>query len=152
MATKKSKTVVKKTPIKKVEKKNPNVKSKTIATKKVKSVAKKKALVKAKPEAKKNSKKIVTIADLSDEQIESCFDGSSNVDLVRDLFEENYHSDLNVVDETAFGEAFADAIQGFIGVDQNEEPEEWKQAYAINQEWGESIAQNVNELLKELNS
>lgn len=116
-----------------------------MVTKKSKTVVKKTPI-------KKVAKKIVTIADLSDEQIESCFDGSSNVDLVRDLFEENYHSDLNVVDETAFGEAFADAIQGFIGVDQNEEPEEWNEAYANNQEWGESIAQSVNELLKELNS
>lgn len=133
-------------------KKKPAVKAKTVAKKVVKPVAKKKNVLKARPAAKKIPKKLTTIADLSDDQIESCFNGSSNVDLVRDLFEENYRSDLKIVDEKAFGEAFAEAIQGFIGADEVEEPEEWKEAYAINQEWGESMAQSVNELLKELNS
>ena len=152
MVTKKSKKVVKNPPTKKVAKKKPAIKAKTVAKKTVKPVAKKKAAVKAKPAAKKSPKKLTTIADLSDDQIESCFNGSSNVDLVRDLFEENYRSDLKIVDEKSFGEAFAEAIQGFIGADEVEEPEEWKEAYAINQEWGESMAQSVNELLKELNS
>lgn len=141
-----------KTTAKTATKKKPAVKAKTIVKKVVKPVAKKKATAKAKPAAKKIPKKLTTIADLSDDQIESCFNGSSNVDLVRDLFEENYSSDLKIVDEKAFGEAFAEAIQGFIGADEVEEPEEWKEAYAINQEWGESMAQSVNELLKELNS
>ena len=101
---------------------------------------------------KELSKKLITIADLTDDQIESCFDGSSNVNLVRRLFEENYLVDLKVVDEEAFGAAFAEAIQSFIGADETEEPEEWKEAYVINQEWGESMAQRVNDLLKELNS
>jgi len=154
--TVKSKTSAKKTTkkpkAKTPTKKKPVVKAKTVAKKAVKPVAKKKATTKAKPAAKKSPKKITTIADLTDDQIESCFNGSSNVDLVRDLFEENYHSDLKIVDVKAYGAAFAEAIEGFIGADETEEPEEWKEAYAINQEWGESMAHSVNELLKELNS
>jgi hypothetical protein len=162
-AAKKKPTVKSKTSAKKITKKpkataktaiqkKPAVKAKTVAKKVVKPVAKKKVAVKAKPVAKKRPKKLITIADLSDAQIESCFDGSSNVDLVRNLFEDNYHPDLKIVDEEAFGAAFSEAIQSFIGVDETEEPEEWKEAYANNQEWGEIMAQNVNELLKELNS
>jgi hypothetical protein len=157
---KKIKPAAKKTPIKK---KKPAVK-KTIKKATVKKPAKKAITLKAKTKQikKKKSvvrqinqrrvKKLVTVFDLTDDQIELCFNGSSNVDLVRDLFEENFIKDLNIVNEKEFGEAFAEAISGFIGANETEEPEEWKEAYAINQEWGESMAQSVNGLLKDLNS
>jgi hypothetical protein len=137
MATKNTKQGINKVTTKKVVKKKVPIKSKPAIKKKI---------------VQKKSKKLITIADLSDDQVESCINGSSNINLVRNLFEENYRPDLKIVDEKAYGAAFAEAIQGFIGVDEIEEPENWKEAYAINQEWGESMANSVNDLLKELNT
>lgn len=97
------------------------------------------------------SNKQITVFDLSDEQIESCFHGSSNVDLVRDLLASHWDKEENIIDVEGFGEDFAQAIEGFIDADENDEPDEWQEAYDINQEWGESIAISINALLEELN-
>jgi hypothetical protein len=90
-----------------------------------------------------------TVYDLSDDQIETCFDGASNVEMVRNLLIEAYNKDLNSVDEMDFSFEFADAIKGFI--DAEEGTDEWEEAYDNNCEWGGSIAQNVNELIEALN-
>ena len=46
-----------------------------------------------------------------------------------------------------FGDAFATEIECFIGADPIEEPDEWQRAWEVNCEWGERIADNVNDLL-----
>lgn len=97
---------------------------------------------------KKNKSKL-TVYDLSDDQIESCLDGSSDVEMVRNLLNEAYNKDLNLVDEMDFSCEFAEAIKGFI--DAEEGTDEWDEAYDTNCEWGGSIAQNVNELIETLN-
>jgi len=91
----------------------------------------------------------VTVYDLSDDQIESCLDGSSDVEMVRNILIDAHNKDLNVVDEMDFSFEFADAIKGFI--DAEEGTDEWEEAYDNNCEWGGSIAQNVNELIEALN-
>lgn len=85
-----------------------------------------------------------SLDSLTDEEIESCFDGSSNVDLVRGLLEENLAPD-GWVWSSDFGEAFAEAIEGFIGAESG--TDEWDEAWSNNFEWGEAIGENVNELL-----
>lgn len=96
---------------------------------------------------KKNKPKF-SIFDLSDDQIESCLDGASNVEMVRNLLNDAYNKDLNSVDEMDFAFEFAEAIKGFI--DAEEGTDEWEEANDTNYEWGESIAQNVNELIEAL--
>ncbi|CAB4241647.1 hypothetical protein UFOVP71_185 [uncultured Caudovirales phage] len=87
-----------------------------------------------------------TLDSLTDEEIESCFDGSSNVDLVRGLLEENLAPE-GWIWAMDFGGEFAEAIEGFIGAEEG--TAEWDEAWNINCEWGERIADNVNALLAE---
>jgi len=85
-----------------------------------------------------------TLDSLTDDEIESCFDGSSNVALVRSLLEDNLAPD-GWIWAMDFGAEFAEAIEGFIGADEG--TPEWDEAWEINCEWGERIGDNINELL-----
>ncbi len=97
---------------------------------------------------KKNKPKF-SIFDLSDDQIESCFNGCSNVDMVRNLLNAAYNKKLNEVDEMDFAGEFAEEIKGYIAAEEG--TDEWQESYDGNYEWGESIAENINFLVKELN-
>ena len=86
------------------------------------------------------------VDDLSDEELESCFDGSSSVDLVREICEKSSvigEDGYLVVEE--FGQWFAYGAEGFI--DAEADTEEWQEAYDNNEEWGQSIAENINAAL-----
>jgi|LauGreDrversion4_2_1035121.scaffolds.fasta_scaffold287081_2 hypothetical protein len=90
--------------------------------------------------------------DLTDDEIEECFEGSSSVDLVREILDRTdvYDADNEPpVDEENFAEWFAYGIQGFI--DAEEDSEEWQEAWDNNYEWGMNIASNINDLLTEGN-
>jgi broad specificity phosphatase PhoE len=88
-----------------------------------------------------------TVEDLSDEELEDCFDGTTNIDMVRELCDLCESAD-GFIDIEEFGERFATAIEGFISADADEEPEEWEEAWNNNKEWGESIAENINSALE----
>lgn len=90
------------------------------------------------------SKKKFTLLDLADEQIEECFDGSSDTTLVRSLLIRHWLAEGNIVNVEGFGQDFAEAIAGFIDADEANEPDEWQEAYDNNQEWGETIAINCS--------
>ena len=45
--------------------------------------------------------------------------------------------------EMAFGQMFARAIEGFIGVEYEDSPDEWEEAWDINEDWGISIARYI---------
>ena len=87
-----------------------------------------------------------TLDSLTDDEIESCFDGSTNLELVKRLLQENLAPD-GWVWSIDFGMEFAEAIEGFIDVDRNVDPVEWAHYWDNNAEWGERIADNVNDLL-----
>lgn len=89
-------------------------------------------------------KPVRTLDSLSDEEIESCIDGSSDVKLIRRLLKANLAPD-GWVWSIDFGQEFAEAIEGFIGADYG--TDEWDEAWQVNADWGESMADNVNELL-----
>lgn len=86
------------------------------------------------------------VFELEDWEIEECFDGSSNVDMVREIFEKDgvLEDDGTIIVEQ-FAQWFAYAIEGFIDAD--EETEEWDEAWNNNFEWGKSIAENLNDYL-----
>ena len=86
-----------------------------------------------------------TLDSLTDDEIESCFDGSTNIDLVKRLLKENLAPD-GWVWAMDFGCEFAEAIEGYIAADRLEQGE-WQEAWDINADWGERIADNINELL-----
>ena len=86
------------------------------------------------------------LEQFTDDEIEECFDGSSNVDLVRDIAGKCV-TENGTIAEMAFGQMFARAIEGYIGVDYDEEPDEWEEAWDNNEDWGISIAGNLNALI-----
>jgi len=87
-------------------------------------------------------------SDLTDEEIEECTEGSSNIDMIREIMtmEDVYdQEDSTHLHEENFATRFAYAIEGFIDADVD--TEEWKEAWNNNYEWALCIAENINDLL-----
>jgi hypothetical protein len=81
--------------------------------------------------------------DLTDEEIEECIDGSSDVRMIREnVYDQEDSTHLN---EANFATRFAYAIEGFIDADP--ETEEWSEAWDNNYEWALTIAENINDML-----
>jgi len=85
-----------------------------------------------------------TIDDLTDDQIENCFEGSSDVNMVRRLAK-NCLDENGYVDVEDFSKKFAEKLEGFINED--EDSYEWNEVWIENRNWGEIIAENINEIL-----
>ena len=85
--------------------------------------------------------------DLTDEEIEECIEGSSDVSMIREIIsmEDVYDEDSTHLHEENFATRFAYAIEGFIDAD--EDTPEWDKAWDNNYDWGLNIAENINELL-----
>ena len=77
---------------------------------------------------------------LSDSALEDCFDGSTSLEMVRNIFtkKEVINAD-NTVEPEEFAYWFQKALEGFAGDDEANE---------TNFEWGESIAENINNATK----
>lgn len=87
-------------------------------------------------------------SDLTDVEIESCIDGSSDVGVIRAILDDDdIITKDGLVDEDEFGSAFAFNIQGFIS--EPEDTPEWEEANQINLDWGKGIAENINGLICE---
>ena len=87
-------------------------------------------------------------SDLTDEEIEECIDGSSDVDMIREIItmEDVYDDeDSTHLHEENFATRFAYAIEGFIDADAD--TPEWDKAWDNNYEWALSIAENINDML-----
>lgn len=85
-----------------------------------------------------------TIDQISDSELEDCYDGTTDNHMVRRLIGECSNED-GWIDSEDFGYLFARQIEGFIDAD--EDSEEWEEAWDANREWGENIAQNVNDAM-----
>jgi hypothetical protein len=85
-----------------------------------------------------------TIDDLTDEVLESCIDGSANLDNIRHLLKVCTNPN-GFVHDADFADLFAESLEHLL--DGEPYSEEWRECWRINQEWGESIADNVNEEL-----
>lgn len=82
--------------------------------------------------------------EISDDELEGVIDGSTDLDMVREIAEECMTAG-GYVDVHDFADLFRYRIQGFI--DAEEGSPEWKEADSNNDEWGEQIARGINELL-----
>ena len=82
---------------------------------------------------------------LSDEEIENCIDGSSDLRMIREIIEVSQLD--NLLDIEDFADMFAYQIRGFIEVSAEEDEDAYDEAYMNNWEWGTSIAENINLLL-----
>jgi len=80
---------------------------------------------------------------LSDEDIEECLDGTSDIKWIRELI--NLSQNDNLIDEESFADIFAYELQKFV--DAEEGTEEFQEASQNNWDWGHSIAQNINDTI-----
>jgi hypothetical protein len=90
----------------------------------------------------------VTPTDLTDEEIEECIDGSSDVSMIREIMSaaDVYDDEDDVlINEENFATRFAHTIEGFIDADAA--TPEWQEAWDINYEWALTIAENINKAL-----
>lgn len=92
------------------------------------------------------SKPVRNIDQISDEELEDCFDGSTDIEMVREIVSKCLDKD-GFVNIEEFGHYFARAIEGFIDADETEDPDAWEEAWENNYEWGQTIAENINDSL-----
>lgn len=87
------------------------------------------------------------VFELSDIELEDCFDGSTDVDMVRKILGKSGVVNDGLVDTGKFAKEFAEAIEGFIDAD--EDSDEWQECWDNNFDWGYDIADSINSYLQE---
>lgn len=81
---------------------------------------------------------------ITDDELEQCFEGSTNIDMVREIIDEVEHRGL--LDVERFAQLFADEIEPFI--DAEPDTTEHDEAYNNNYDWGMMIAENINDFMR----
>jgi len=82
---------------------------------------------------------------LSDEELEECIDGSSDLTLIRNIIETSQDKNAATVDVLKFAAYFTDHVNDFI--DAKPGTNDYDEASTVNWEWGRSIATNINEMV-----
>lgn len=86
------------------------------------------------------------VFELDDDELEDCVDGSTSVDLIREILRKPVVVDEDgYVDPESFAQWFSYGIEGFIAADPD--TDEWEEANENNYEWGYDIACNINNYL-----
>lgn len=89
-----------------------------------------------------------TALDLTDEELEDCIDGSSNIVMIRAIVEKPGVIDENgYVNTESFADWFAYGVEGYI--DAEPDTDEWHEANENNWDWGNDIAENINALIED---
>jgi hypothetical protein len=86
-----------------------------------------------------------TLDNITDDELEVCVEGSTNLTMLRDLLEQCLMDGL--VHEDDFADVFAMELEKHL--DTNLPGPEYIEAYDVNWEWGMRIAENVNDLLRD---
>lgn len=91
---------------------------------------------------------IKNVHDLTDEEIESCIDGVSNIEMIRDILTKHgVVGDDGYVDPEIFADWFAQGVEGYI--DAEKDSDEWTEANDVNWNWGYDIGDNINSYIGE---
>jgi len=84
-----------------------------------------------------------SVHDLTDEELEDCVNGSSNLDMIREILTKHGVVDLEGwVDPEIFADWFAAGVEGYISAEPD--TDEWQAAYDSNWNWGYDIGDNIN--------
>lgn len=87
------------------------------------------------------------VYELTNDELEDCVDGSTNISMLREILEKPGTVTLEgFVDIERFAEWFAYGVEGYIDADEG--TAEYDEAWNANYEWGESIAENINDYLE----
>ena len=89
-----------------------------------------------------------TVHDLTNEELESCIDGTTDLDMIRTILSKEYVvDDDGIVDVFEFADEFAALLENFITEDKD--TAEWEEAWDTNFSWGCDIAHSINDLIQE---
>lgn len=87
-----------------------------------------------------------SVLDLTDEEIEDCFDGSYSVGLVREILGKfGVIDEYGWIDPEIFADWFAQSLEDNIEAEAGSD--EWTEANDANWNWGYDMADNINALL-----
>lgn len=91
---------------------------------------------------------IKNVHKLSDDEIEDCVDGTTNVTMLRDILTKpNVVGEDGFIDPDEFANWFAYGVEGYISAD--EDTDEWQEAWDANWDWGFDIADNINSYISD---
>ena len=86
--------------------------------------------------------------DLTDEELEDCVDGTTNIDMLRDILTKNGVVDeQGWIDPEIFADWFAHGVEGYISAEPD--TDEWQAAYDTNWTWGYDIGDNINSYISD---
>lgn len=85
---------------------------------------------------------------LTDEELEDCVDGSTNIDMLRDILTKHGVVDeQGWIDPEIFADWFAAGVEGYISAEPD--TDEWQEAYDNNWTWGYDIGDNINSFISD---
>lgn len=88
------------------------------------------------------------VHELTDEELEDCVDGSTNITMLREILTKHGVVDLEGwIDPEIFADWFAQGIEGYIDADPD--TDEWVDANDNNWNWGFDIADNINSYISD---
>lgn len=91
---------------------------------------------------------MMNVKDLTDQELEDCVDGTTNITMLRSIFDQfGVLDDQGWIDPDIFADWFATGIEGFI--DAEPDSDEWQEAYDNNWNWGYDIADNINSYISD---
>lgn len=89
-----------------------------------------------------------SVYTLTDEELEDCVDGSTNISMLREILTRAGVVDLDgYIDPEIFADWFAQGIQGYIAAEVDSD--EWAEANDTNWNWGFDIADNINSYISD---
>ena len=88
------------------------------------------------------------VKELTDEELEDCVDGTTNIDMLRDILTKHGVVDeQGWIDPEIFADWFAHGVEGYISAEPD--TDEWQEAYDNNWTWGYDIGDNINSYISD---
>ncbi len=88
------------------------------------------------------------VKELTDEELEDCVDGTTNIDMLRDILTKpNVVDEQGWIDPEIFADWFANGVEGHISAEPD--TDEWQETYDNNWIWGYDIGDNINSYISD---
>ena len=85
---------------------------------------------------------------LTDEELEGCVNGTTNIAMLRDILTKHGVVDeQGWIDPEIFADWFAAGVEGYISAEPD--TDEWQEAYDTNWNWGYDIGDNINSYISD---
>ena len=85
---------------------------------------------------------------LTDEELEDCVNGTTNIAMLREILTKHGVVDeQGWIDPEIFADWFAAGVEGYISAEPD--TDEWQEAYDNNWNWGYDIGDNINSYISD---